>query len=43
MAQDGRRGRPHPDVERRTAYENVWPADEPFPLTPLEAWYVLQG
>lgn len=24
-------------------YEGIWPAGRPFPLTPLEAWYVLQG
>ena len=30
------------EVERRV--ENpVWPTDEPFPLTPMEAWYILQG
>ena len=43
MAEDGTRGQPHPEVRRRIAYENVWPSDKPFPLTPLEAWYVLQG
>lgn len=32
----------HPEVERRVEYP-VWPAGKPFPLTPLEAWYVLQG
>ena len=21
----------------------AWPTDKPFPLTPLEAWYVMQG
>ena len=32
----------HPEVVR---YESgsVWPADKPFPLTPLEAWYVMRG
>jgi hypothetical protein len=33
---------PHPEVVRRKGYE-TWPADKPFPLTPLEAWYVMQG
>ncbi len=36
-------GQPHPEVVRRVGYDSVWPADKPFPLTPLEAWYVLQG
>jgi hypothetical protein len=31
-----------PDVERKVGYP-VWPESKPFPLTPLEAWYVLQG
>ena len=33
---------PHPEVVR---WEECvpWPADKPFPLTPLEAWYVMQG
>ena len=43
MAGDDMQGRPHPEVKRRIGYDNVWPADKPFPLTPLEAWYVLQG
>lgn len=43
MAEDGTRGQKHPEVRRRIAYENVRPAGKPFPLTPLEAWYVLQG
>ncbi len=34
--------RPHPEVVRRRGYP-TWPADKPFPLTQLEAWYVLQG
>ena len=34
---------PHPEVVRRMSYMSVWPANRPFPLTPLEAWYVLQG
>ncbi len=34
--------RAHPEVVRRMGYP-TWPADKPFPLTPLEAWYVLQG
>jgi hypothetical protein len=33
---------PHPEVVRWVEYE-PWPADKPFPLTPLEAWYVMQG
>ena len=24
-------------------YGRLWPSDQPFPLTPLEAWYVRQG
>lgn len=29
------------EVER---YEvATWPADQPFPLTPLECWYIMQG
>ena len=27
----------------RCAASTVWPADKPFPLTPLEAWYVMRG
>jgi hypothetical protein len=34
---------PHPEVVRRISYTDIWPADEPFPLNPLEAWYLLQG
>ncbi len=34
---------PHPEVVRWLDYEAPWPADTPFPLTPLEAWYVMQG
>jgi hypothetical protein len=30
---------PHPEVVRREGYA-AWPADKPFPLTPLEAWNV---
>lgn len=33
---------PHPEVVRWEEYR-PWPADKPFPLTPLEAWYVMQG
>lgn len=36
-------GQPDPEVVRRVAYEDVWSADKPFPLTPMEAWYVMQG
>ena len=32
----------HPEVVRRKAGP-VWPPDKPFPLTPLEAWYVMRG
>ena len=33
---------PHPEVVR-WADGQPWPAGKPFPLTPLEAWYVMQG
>jgi hypothetical protein len=33
---------PHPEVVRWVEYQ-TWRRDSPFPLTPLEAWYVLQG
>ncbi len=33
---------PHPEVVRWVGY-TPWPTDKPFPLTPLEAWYVMQG
>jgi len=29
----------NPEVERKIGYP-VWPEGKPFPLTPLEAWYV---
>lgn len=29
-------------VDFRIAYQS-WPADKEFPLTPLEAWYVMRG
>jgi len=29
-------------VDFRVEYQ-PWPADKAFPLTPLEAWYVMQG
>ena len=32
----------HPEVVRRKTGP-VWPPDKPFPLTPLEAWYVMRG
>ena len=32
----------HPEVVRRKVGP-VWPPDKPFPLTPLEAWYVMRG
>ena len=31
-----------PEVDAEVVYP-VWPRDRPFPLTPLEAWHVLQG
>ena len=35
---------PHPEVKRREIdIGGLWPVDQPFPLTPLEAWYLLQG
>ena len=30
------------EIDARIEYP-VWPDDKPFPLTPLEAWYVMQG
>lgn len=42
MARIKETGKPHPEVDRKVDYP-VWPADKAFPLTPLEAWYVLQG
>ena len=33
---------PDPRVDAEEVYP-VWPKDRPFPLTPMEAWYVLQG
>ena len=32
----------HPEVVRRRT-GLIWPPDKPFPLTPLEAWYVMRG
>ena len=32
----------HPEVVRRKV-KAVWPPNKPFPLTPLEAWYVMRG
>jgi len=29
-------------VSARVVYP-VWPAEEPFPLTPMEAWWLLHG
>jgi hypothetical protein len=34
---------PHPEVVRRAIRPDIWPSGKPFPLTPLEAWYLLQG
>jgi hypothetical protein len=28
---------PHREVEPRVEYDNLWSADQPFPLTPFEA------
>ena len=36
-------GQPDPEVVRRVAYDGLWPSDQPFPLTSLEAWYIMQG
>ncbi len=30
-------GQPHPEVERRIGYANVWPTYKPFPLTLLKS------
>jgi len=43
MAETEDTGPAHPEVVRRVVYEGIWPAGEAFPLTPLEAWYVMQG
>lgn len=43
MAEDDAADRRDPEVVRRATYEGIWPADRPFPLTPLEAWYLVQG
>jgi hypothetical protein len=43
MAEPGPVEQRHPEVVRRAAYDGIWRVDEPFPLTPLEAWYVTQG
>ena len=32
----------HREVERHGGLP-TWPADQPFPLTPLECWYLMQG
>ncbi len=42
MSEFSEPAQPHPEVVRRKRYP-TWPEDRPFPLTPLEAWYVLQG
>ena len=34
---------PHPEVVRWIERPSLWPTHKPFPLTPLEAWYLLQG
>ena len=43
MAETDDTGPAHPEVVRRAVYGSVWPVGTPFQLTPLEAWYVLQG
>ncbi len=43
MAETEDTGPAHPEVVRRVGYKGIWPAGRPFPLTPIEAWYVLQG
>jgi hypothetical protein len=35
-------GCPAAKVDFRVAYAH-WPSDQEFPLTPLEAWYVMKG
>ncbi len=35
-------GQTPPEVDFRIDYQ-AWPTDRPFPLTPLEAWYVMRG
>ena len=42
MAESRESAHPHPEVIRKERYP-TWPEDQPFPLTPIEAWYVLQG
>ncbi len=32
----------HPEVVRRRT-KLTWPPEKPFPLSQLEAWYVMQG
>jgi len=36
-------GQSDSEAVRQVACEGLWPADRPFPLTPLEVWYGLQG
>lgn len=33
----------HPEVVRRAEHGGVWPVEAPFPLMPLETWFVAQG
>ena len=33
----------HPEVERYAFAGATWPSDRPFPLTPTECWFILQG
>ena len=43
MATDETAERLHPEVVRRVTYAGTWPAGDPFPLTPLKAWYFMQA
>lgn len=31
------------EIDALELYDGNWPSDKPFPLTPLEAWWLLQG
>jgi len=31
------------EVDALETYGGNWPSDQPFPFTPLEAWWILQG
>jgi hypothetical protein len=32
-----------PSVDAVEMVEGAWPADEPFPLTPEECWWLMRG